>query len=565
MKKTAEETPLFTEEQLNKMTPRNLAKLILLQNRQLQKLAVQQAAQEQQLRVYEDRVKELEFINAMLNDRLTLANKQRFGSSSEKNTEGYEQLSLFNEAEEAADKTAEEPAYEEADPQIKGRQRKKAGKKKTDLSYFPVVTIEYELPKEELSCPDCGVERKVVTKEIHRSLRFIPAHFETVEEEVYVYSCPVCESMIRAEKAPSLLKGSIATPSLVASIMNGKYVNGLPLYRQSQEFARYGLNLTDRTMANWVIRCAELYLFPVYNRMKEILLSGHYIHCDETRLQVLDEPEQNATTKNWMWVYLADEYSDVPNMVVFQYERTRAGYHPQEFLKGFSGFLTTDGYQGYHRLSESITVTGCMAHGRRRFDQCLTALRKDFTKEQLKTTVAYEALSRIGMLYKIEELIAGKSPEERLKARQEQSKPLVDALFAWLHTLNSEDLNRKTLIGDAILYMLNQEIYLRRYLEDGRLSIDNNSCERAQKTFAQGRRAWLFSKSICGAESSAIIYSITETAKIHGLKPYTYLTYLLETVLDHQNDTNSSFVDELLPWSVNLPQDCKTLQIPENP
>ena len=189
---------------------------------------------------------------------------------------------LFNEAEAEASPEATEPEYEEVHPSSYKR-KKVQGKKENDLSKFPVEHIEYRLSKEEQICEDCMKEMKVVTTETHRYLKFIPAQFVTVEEVVFVYSCSKCSKMKRASKEPSLLKGSIATPSLVAGIMNAKYVNGMPLYRQEQEFKRFDLFLTTRTMANWVIRCAEDYLYLLYDRMKAKLLSGHYIHCDETR------------------------------------------------------------------------------------------------------------------------------------------------------------------------------------------------------------------------------------------------------------------------------------------
>ena len=236
----------------------------------------------------------------------------------------------------------------------------------------------------------------------------------------------------------------------------------MPLARQEREFARYDLNLSTKTMANWIILCAGRYLQPVYDLMREEFLRSRYIHCDETRLQVIDEPEQKGTTQNWMWVYLTDEYSGSPRMVLFQYERTRGGYHPVEFLGDeFRGYLTCDGYQAYHGLPEQITVTGCMAHARRRFDKALTPLKKGFTKEQLKETTAYQAMARIGMLYKIEELIRNQSPEERYTERQKQSKPLLEAFFGWLHTLEGS-VNRSSKIGEAVLYALNQEKYLKK-------------------------------------------------------------------------------------------------------
>ena len=191
---------------------------------------------------------------------------------------------------------------------------------------------EYKLEGADRFCPDCNTEYKAVKKETVKRLNFIPARFEVVEEITFVYGCPKCGAMKRPEKTPSLLKGSTATPSLVAGIMNAKYVNGMPLARQEREFARYNLNLSTKTMANWIILCADRYLQPLYDLMKEELLRSKYLHGDETRLQVIDEPEQKGSTQNWMWVYLTDEYSGSPRMALFQYERTRAGYHPKEFL-----------------------------------------------------------------------------------------------------------------------------------------------------------------------------------------------------------------------------------------
>lgn len=544
--------PFFTEEQLNGMSRENLIELMKL-------MKEQSAKKDTEIQLLKDKQKELEFMNAMLSDRLALARRKQFGSSSEKYAEGYEQMDLFNEAEASADPEAEEPTFEEVHPSSYKR-KKRTGKKEEDLSDFEVTeTIEYKLAGEDRYCPECGKKYKIVTKETVKRLKFVPAKFEVVEEVTYVYSCPECGFMKRPEKTPPLVSGgSIATPSLVAGIMNAKYVNGMPLARQEREFARYNLNLSTKTMANWIIGCANRYLKPLYDRMKEEFLKSRYIHCDETRIQVIGEPDQKGTTQNWMWVYLADEYSESPRMALFDYERTRSGYHPVKFLDGrFHGYLTCDGYQAYHGLDDSITVTGCFTHARRRFDAALTALKKDFTREQLKETVAYNAMTRIGILYKVEELIRNKTPEERYEERQKQSRPVVDALFEWLHSME-DSVDRSSLIGDAILYTLNQEPYLRRYLDDGHLSIDNNSAERAIKNFAVGRRNWLFAKSIRGADASAVVYSITETALLSGLKPYVYLTYVLDQIRQMGSFPKPDELERLLPWSDDLPEEFRT-------
>lgn len=543
--------PLFSEKQLQDMSKENIITLI-------QAMQVHQKKQETEIQLLKEKTKELEFMNALLSDRLALAQRKQFGSSSEKYAEGYEQMDLFNEAEQEADPNAAEPEMEEIHPKSYKR-KKPTGKKEEDLSAFETTeVIKHKLEGNDRFCPECGTKYKVVTTETVKYLKFIPARFEVVEETTYVYACPKCGMMKRPQKDPSLLKGSVATPSLVAGIMNAKYVNGMPLARQEREFARYNLNLSTKTMANWIILCAKRYLQPVYDLMREEFLRSRYIHCDETRLQVIDEPEQKGTTQNWMWVYLTDEYSGSPRMVLFQYERTRGGYHPVEFLGDeFRGYLTCDGYQAYHGLPEQITVTGCMAHARRRFDEALTPLKKGFTKEQLKETTAYQAMARIGMLYKIEELIRNQSPEERYAERQKQSKPLLEAFFGWLHTLEGS-VNRSSKIGEAVLYALNQEKYLKAYLEDGHLSIDNSAAERAIKNFAIGRRNWLFSKSIKGAEASATVYSITETALLNGLKPYDYVAYILERMKDLGPFPSKEDLQKLLPWSESIPESCRT-------
>ena len=549
--------PIFNDEQLNKMSKENLTEVILLMQKQQSKLEEKISGLQKKQQVLEEKNKELEFINALLSDRLSIAQRKRFGSSSEKYADGYEQMNLFNEAENIADIEAEEPVMEEICPKPYKRKKRK-GKKEQDLSAYPITeTIHYTLNGEDGFCPECGTAMKEVTTEITKTLKFVPAHFEVLEEVVHVYSCPKCSAMERAQKPQPFLKGSIATPSLVAGIMNAKYVNGMPLARQEREFKRYDLNISAKTMANWIILCAQRFLEPLYNKMKDVFLQSHYAHCDETRIQVLDEPEQKSETQNWMWVYMLDGNSDGPKMVLFQYERTRGGYHPKEFLDGYSGYLTTDGYQSYHNLPEQIRVTGCMAHSRRRFEECLTILKKQLTKEQLKQTIAYQAMERIAMLYKIEELMKNEPPEKKYEVRQTQAKPLVDAYFAWLHTFE-EDVDRSSKIGDAILYALNQEKYLRRYLEDGHLSIDNNECERSIKNFAIGRRNWLFAKSIKGATASAIVYSITETAILHGLRPYDYLAYVMEKISQAPQFGDDSYLNDLLPWSPALPDNLKS-------
>lgn len=559
MKKT-DLTPIFTDEQLNSMSKENLALIVASMQKKVEALQQTMADKENQVKLLEEKNSELEFLNALLSEKLSVAQRKQFGASSEKYKDGYEQLSLFNEAEANADLNEAEPEMEEICPSAYTR-KKKTSEKDFDISKLPVSKrIEHKLHGKDLIC-ECGGKMKVVTTESKRTLEFVPAHFEIIEEVTYVYSCNHCSKMKRPEKDPGLFNSGIATPSLVSAIINGKYVNGLPLERQHKEFKRFGLELSTKTMSNWMIKVSDRYLSKLFNMMKEELLKSQYLHCDETRVQVLDEPAQSPNSKNWMWVYMTGINSGHHRMVLFDYERTRGGYHPKEFLEGVGEcFITCDGYEPYHNLPENITITGCFAHVRRRFEKCLEAHKKNFTKEELKNTNAYKGMQFIGKLYDIEAEIKEKSAEEKYVVRQNESKPVLEAFFEWIHSI-VDQTDSKSLIGDAIHYSFNQEKYLRRYLEDGHLEIDNNNCERQIKNFAIGRRNWLFCKSINGANASAIIYSITETALLNKLNPYRYLTYVLDSMRKLPEFGAEDQIKDLLPWSEKLPKNLTVKEV----
>jgi transposase len=511
-------------------------------------------------RVLQDKNNEYEKRLDFLTEQILLSQHRRFGASSEKISyaEDYEQASFFNEAEvEAAKASGLVPETDTID--IKSHKRKKQkGKRDLDLSKFPVVRIEHKLSEEEQFCSECHKALKVVTTETYKYLKYVPAHFETEEHLVSVYSCvdSSCGHMVRASKDPSLLRGSIATPSLVAAIMNAKYVNGIPLARQEAEFSRNGVELDRQKMAYWMIRCSEEYLSVIYDEMKKHLLQCQYNQADETRVQVLHEDGRKATTDSWMWVYRTSELANAPPIILFTYEQTRGSYHPKEFLSGYKGYLTTDAYKAYRSLSEDIIVTACMVHCRRYFHDALITIPED----KRKGTVAEEAIKRIAMLYQIETMLADKPAEQRYEERLKQSQPLLDAFFAWLKSMELAS-DAKSLIGKAIAYALNQQEYLKRYLMDGSIPIDNSATERAIRPFAQGRRAWLFCNTPNGAKASAVIYSIVETAKANGLHPYNYLSHLLEMMPSHMSSISRDFIKDLLPWSETLPDKCRVKKV----
>lgn len=511
-------------------------------------------------RVLQEKNAEFEKRLDFLTEQIALSQHHRFGSSSEKlpYADEAQQLGFFNDVEAEAAKASGLIPEEDTIDVNSHKRKKEKGKRDLDLSNFPVVRIEHMLTEEEQICSDCHKALKLVTTESYKYLKYIPAHFETEEHVVGVHSCvdSSCGHMVRASKDPSLLRGSIATPSLVSAIMNAKYVNGMPLNRQEAEFARNGVNLDRQKMAYWVVRCSDEYFSLLYDEMKKHLLQCRYNQADETRVQVLHEDGRKATTESWMWVYRTSEKVHDPPVILFSYEQTRGGFHPREFLAGYKGYLTTDACPSYRKFPAEIIVTGCMVHCRRYFHDALMTI----DEPKRKGTVAEEAIKRIAMLYQIETMSKEKSADERLKARQEQSKPLLDAFFAWLKDMESA-ADSKSLIGKAINYALNQQEYLQRYLLDGNIPIDNSATERAIRPFAQGRRAWLFCNTPNGANASATIYSIVETAKANGLHPYNYMTHILETMPKHMNGNSRDFIHDLLPWSNKLPDKCSVKKI----
>lgn len=261
-----------------------------------------------------------------------------------------------------------------------------------------------------------------------------------------------------------------------------------------------------------------------------------------------------------MWVYRTGTMYDAPAMILYEYQKTRKTDHPREFLKNYSGTVVTDGYEVYHKLAreeEEIEIAGCWSHARRPFAELVKATGKT----KAKGTLAYDALKQIGLIYKIDNELreSGLTPEELVKQRQLLVKPQVDAFFGWIKT-HRGDIAPKSKTGKGFTYCLNQESYLRVFLENGRIPLDNNATENAIRGFCIGKKNWKLMDTVNGAKASAIIYSVAETAKANNLKPYEYFKYLLEEIPKHLDtkDKELSFMDDLLPWSGKLPDYCKT-------
>lgn len=529
----------YTEEQLNSVDKSFLIQLLLQQQEQLNALTKELHTSNEKMQ--------------LLMEQVILGKQNRFGRSSEKMEDTSQicfcevdgTIVFFNEAEAVCDLNAAEPD----DLELKSpKQPKRKGKKEADLSGLPVRRIDHYLSEEELEA-EFGVRGwKQLPDAISRKYHFVPAKVEVEEHHIGVYASKTDEHMVKADHPKALLHGSLVSPSLGAAIINGKYVNAVPLYRLEQEFQRYGLQITRQNMANWCIRLAEEYLSVLYDHLHKVLYSYHVIQADETPVLV-NHDGRKAGSKSWMWVYRSGHLYQDRQIVLYEYQQTRNASHPREFLKGYDGICVTDGYQVYHTLEkelEELTIAGCWVHCRRRFDEALKLVPKSYQKE----SNAFLLMKQIQAIYREEGKLNDLSSDERLKQRQVVIKPLVDAFFTYLKTIN---VSKKDKFGDAIGYALNQEKYLRVFLTDGDVPIDNNASERAIRGFCIGKKNWQMIDTINGAKSSAIIYSVVETAKANNLKPFDYVQYLLEEIPKHMNDRDCSFLENLLPWSEKLP------------
>ena len=496
--------------------------------------------------------------NEWLLEQLKLSKKKLFGRSSEQAEQlVMDQLSLtYNELEAyifGMNSAGKAPVT------VKAHERKRQSGSVLDIvpEGTPTEVVEHRLPEEKLVCEACGNQMVEIGKEVHRSLQMKPAQFWIREDVYYTYACKNCEqetgeaNIAKAAKEPALLPGSFASAEAVAYLATQKFVMYSPLYRLEQEFNRQGLKLSRQTMSNWLLNTSEKWLRPVYDVLREQLCRELVLHADETTLQVLKEPGRSSTSKSYMWLYRTSGCAKQA-IVLYEYQSTRKAEHAEAFLKGFSGWLHADGYQGYHKLPENIRVVGCWAHARRKFDEALQTLPKEMQKDA-PAAIGECYCSR---LFKLEEAFAELTPEERYKKRLEQEKPVLDALLSWANEMQVKTAP-KSAMGRAIHYLLEQWPYLTRYLEDGRLELSNNRAERSIKPFVMGRKNWLFANTPGGAQASAVIYSLIETAKENGLDPYRYLLGILQNA-PGLSETDEAWAEQFTP--ANAPQECKIPQ-----
>lgn len=360
-----------------------------------------------------------------------------------------------------------------------------------------------------------------------------------------------CHTPVNEGRIPVLLKKSPASSSLIADALYSKYGLGIPIYRQILEYRRNGVPISAQKLTEWVNRFSFEYFGPVYDRLKELMQDIPYQQCDETTLQILRDG-RGPSAKSYLWVHITSELYSAHKIVLFCFELTRGAEHLRKFYGEFRGFLTCDAYSAYrtYEKESDVTLCGCFMHARRRFVEAFLVLHlKDMTEEQINEHPSVKALLKILDIYRADEPLKLLSTKEREEKRKTEVKPLVDDYFDFLKTLDIDDPEYSAKMKDAIKYSLNQEEYLRQFLEDGSIPIDNGATERAIRPAAVGRRNYLFFTSTYGAESGAITYSLIETARACGANARYYLQYLLDKMPLHVDGTDKGFIEDMLPWS----------------
>lgn len=559
----------LSEEQLVKLNKKDILQLLL-----------ESMAQEKELRsqlaVLTDELKRTNQQMQVILEKWNLAQANRFGRSSEKmgyDTGTCQQLEFavmyaecFNEAEATVNETPpDEPDMEEVT--VTAHKRKKhAGKREEDLKDLPHAEPVISTLTEEELLEQLGPGYRQLKDEVYQRLEFHPSSFEVKEYHICVYVSADGKKFAKAKRPQAdLFRNSIATPSLLAGILNYKYVNALPVHRLAQDFKRSEVNISPQVMCNWVIKSSEIYFSLVYDWMKDVLLKQPVVQADETTLKV-NRDGRKAGSSSYMWVYITGEHDDSgKKIVLYDYCRTRSTEHLREFLSSYKGILVSDGYQSYHTFSkeQSLTSAGCWTHCRRRFVNAIKAAQKDLPEEALKNSIAYQALARISAIYKLDGSWKERTSEYRMEHRQRILKPLVDEYFDWVkEQIKTCNVLPKSETGEGLSYSINQEKYLRAFLDNRDIPIDNSACERAIRPFCVGRKNWNVIDTVEGAQASAIVYSIAETAKANNLKPYQYFEYLLTELperISRKKDSTFS-LDDLMPWSPKLPMSCRKIK-----
>ena len=504
--------------------------------------------QQSQIQSQQTQIDDLKRKLEHMNEILANAQRARFGQSSEQKSYvlGKDQISLFNEAEDVQSHQAEEPKPDTI--LVEAHERKKKRSQAEMLNNIPEEEVILELPEDQRICGKCGSIMKPIGKKFLRhEMQIIPKQIKLLSYYAVTYACDSCEkdtgfaSIVSVKPPVPLMKHSLASPSTVAYIMSQKYVDGLPLARQEKIWAREGIALSRATMANWIIQCSQTWLKPLYKHMKQELLTHSVIHADETVVQVLKEEGKPAASESRMWLYASAALLR-HQVRIFEYQPDRSGKRPESFLKGFEGALVTDGYSGYSQVTK-VTHCGCWAHARRKWRE---AIPDGATVKTSKAAIGFQYCNK---LFAEERKCAVYKPKYRYEYRQNKELPLLEEYFAWLKTIHPEKGSK---LEEAVRYSLNQKPQLTAFLNDGEIPISNNLAENAIRPFTLGRKNWLFCDTVKGAESSAIVYSLVESAKANGVEPFAYLQNVL-LQLPYLGKTQShEELESLMPWAPDI-------------
>lgn len=443
--------------------------------------------------------------------------RQAFGRKSERVLPPQpEQTSLEGLLPEAAQPAAV-PSGQVTVPLVRHRSRPGPKPLPKDL---PRRTVLHDVPPQQRVCAHCQGALTLSGAHLHEELDYKPAVFEVIEHVHPQYSCPSCAGETLMARRPSLpVEGARAGAGLLAHVLVAKYADHLPLERQEKIFSRHGVSIAKSTMVGWIAGCAEM-LVPVVAAMKESVLASTYVLCDETTVPVLDKEKPGKSHTGYLW-----GYGDGTSAVVFDYQKSRSRAGPEAFLSGFKGYLHSDGYAAYDAIGkrEGVAHLGCWAHARRKF----------FELSESEPWAA-EAVEKIRALYQVEREAKERQldPEDIAALRKERSAPMLAELHAWLLERRERLLPASGLRG-AFEYTLGQWERLARYVEDGRLHIDNNFSERCIRPLVIGRKNWLFAGSHEGAKRAAVVYSLIGTCRLLDIEPFAYLRDVLARVSDY--------------------------------
>jgi len=485
------------------------------------------------------------------------AKKKIFGASSEKT--GIDgQISLFDSIQELAQelfkgqKKITVKSYEKTP--------RKSGVREEMLSALPKEIEEYIINPED-TCEKCKGQLKIIGKQLVRTeVEFIPAKLKVKQIVRQIAKCESCGTKGSRNKSPFFVKAavptpvlphSISTPSMVAQIMYQKFAMGLPFNRQEKDWFRMGLILTRADMAHWIIRCSEEWLSPIYHKIHDELMCCEVLHMDETRIQCNKEENRKASSNSFMWV-MRSGASESVQAAYFHYSPSRSTEVARSLLRDYNGYLITDAYAGYNKAGDFKRCL-CWSHCRRYY---IESIPLDNSGKEIKGSKGAEGREYINLLFKVEKEIESLSFEEKKTKRQEASQPILDAFWSWVENTSKMHTTNEKLTG-ALTYSVNQKKHLETFMKDGRIPISNNLCEANIKPFATARRAWLFADTPKGARANAILYTIVETAKANKLDVYEYLKYLLEEMPNNNYLQHSEILENYLPWSSELPDQCR--------